>query len=322
MKRTVLTALVLSLLLLPVCPAQANSLRSDVLYLLPRETGEVGFIDVQELRGSPHFDRLKQRFLPPRFAHFERFIQSVGVDPEKDIEWVAWALLPAGPDNPSELFLGIAQGQFSPEAIQKYFEQQKLPTGELNGQTLFPFGRAQSDQSLQFTFLDSSTAVFGTRAALQVLLDTWLGQHETIVENDWLLEKIDEVNGRESIWVVLDETYTRLAMRQLLPELAHFEQFGQAADRFRGSSLALSVDREVALTMQSWFAESNDAQMFTLLLQTGLAAQSWELQEKNPTLSAALQRASVRSAGDWVEVKLAVEEKDMTALLEKRQLLP
>src|SRR3990172_4423896 len=55
--------------------AAANSLRSDVLYALPGRSGQVGFIDLQNLRGSPHYDLVKQRFLPPRFAHFERFIQ-------------------------------------------------------------------------------------------------------------------------------------------------------------------------------------------------------------------------------------------------------
>lgn len=299
--------------------AAANSLRSDVLYALPGRSGQVGFIDLQTLRASPHYDLVKQRFLPPRFAHFERFIRSVGVNLDTDLEWVAWALLPPSPDNPGELFLGLAQGQFAPEAVEDYFRQQKLPTDDDHGQTLFPFGRG-GEHSLYFTFLDSSTAAFGTRPSLELLLATRLGEQESLLHNDSLLARISEVNGRQPIWVVLDDHYTRLAVRQLLPEVAQFEQFTQAAQNFRGAALQLEMGREWTLSFQAWCAEPADAQVISLLLQTGLAAQSWQVRENNPALSAVLSRAKVSSVGDRLELEAEVEEKDLQALLERKAL--
>jgi hypothetical protein len=293
MRRSVYIALAAGLigacLLAP--SAHANSLRADVLYVLPSESGEVGFIDLQALRASPHYDLLKKRFLPARFSHFERFIRSMGVNTETDLEWLAWALVPAGPENPTELFLGVAQGQFVPENVADYFAQQKLPTLDYHGQTLFPFGRGKSDRALQFTFLDSSTAVFGTRRSLEIMLATRLGER------------------------------TRLAVRQLLPPVAEFDQFGDVAGRFRAATLYLRVDREVTLSFQAQLAAPQDVQVLSLLLQTGLATQSWQVQETNPTLSDLLRRTDVRTAGDLLELSVSAEENELQTLLSKRRLL-
>lgn len=298
----------------------ANSLRTDVLSVLPGESGEVGFIDLQALRTSPHYELLRKRFLPARFGHFERFIRSLGVDPDSDTEWLAWALVPSGPDNPTELFLGVAQGQFVPENVADYFAQQKLPTADYFGHTLFPFGRGQSENALQFTFLDSSTAVFGTLRSLEVLLDTRLGQRDSLLQNEALLAQVYEVNGNEPVWVVLDEHYTRLAVRQLLPPVAQFEQFGEMAARFRHSTLHLRVKREITLSFQAQLAAPEDVQVLSLLLQTGLAAQSWQLQETNPTMGDLLRRAEVKTAGDLLEVSLFAEEDELQTLLSRRSL--
>jgi hypothetical protein len=301
-------------------PAGANSLRSDVLYVLPSESGEVGFIDLQALRASRHYDLLKKRFLPTRFSHFERFIRSMGVDTENDMEWLAWALVPAGPENSTELFVGVAQGQFLPESVADYFARQKLPTLDYHGQTLFPFGRGKSERGLLFTFLDASTAAFGTRRSLEGLLDTRLGERESLLKNEALLSQIYDVNGREPIWVVLDEHYTRLAVRQLLPQVAQFEQFGEVVTRFRSGSLYLRVDREVTLSFQAQCSAPEDVQVLSLLLQTGLAAQSWQVQESNPILSDLLRRTDVRTAGDLLEVSVYADENELQTLLSRREL--
>ena len=308
--------------LAPVSGSAAASLRSDVLFLLPRESGEVAFLDLQALRASPHYLLVKQRLLPPRFAHFERFVGSMGVDLDQDLEWLAWVLVPPGPEQPGgELFLGIAQGQFTPEKVALLFVQQKLPIDAYRGQTLFPFGSSMGASELFFTFLDSSTAAFGTRPSLELLLETRFGAHDNLLHNETLLERLNEVNGRVPVWVVFDEYYTRLAVYQLVPEAAKFPEFTRMAKRFRSSLLRLSVDREVNLSFHAWCAEPVDAQVFSLLLQTGLVAQSWQVEKTNPALSAVLANAEVHTAGERLEVRVAIEEKDLRALLEARRPL-
>lgn len=315
MRRVFLLAALLACLAPP--DGLAASLRNDVLFLLPEESGEVAFLDVKALRASPHFAQIKQRLLPARFGQFERFVRTVGVDPDTDVDWVAWVLMAPGPENPAELFLGLAQGQFAPEKVEGHFRQQKLPLRDYRGQTLFPFGSGAGTEDLYFTFLDSSTAAFGTRASLELLLETRYGGHNDLLHNQVLLERVHEVNGRAPVWVVFDEHYTQLAVAQLVPEAAKFEEFKQVAKRFRSGLLRLNLDREMSLSFQAWCDEPVDAQAFSLLLQTGLTAQSWQVQKTNPALSAVLGQTEVRTAGERLEVRVAIGEKDLKALLEQ-----
>lgn len=310
-------ALLVGLGLTPLS-AGASSLRADVLYSLPAETGEVGFLDLQAVRSSPHYELLKQRLIPARFAQFERFVASLGINVDYDLDWLAWSLVPSSPEQPMELFLGIVQGQFSPERVQKFFESQKMPTSEYNGVTLFPFGAGGEGAGLYFAFLDSSTAAFGFRRGLEVFLDTRIGARDNLLRNEGLLSRISEVNGHAPVWVALDEHYTRLAVRQLLPEAALFPEFAQVADRFLGSLLQIEVARDVNLNFQAWCRAPSDAQAFSVLLQTGLAAQSWREQQGNPALGQVLAAAVVRSSGERLELELVADGETLQALLKLR----
>ena len=318
MKRALLVAVVVFSL---AGPARAEGLRSDVLFLVPKESSEVAFLDVRTLQASPHYALLKQRFLPARFLHFERFLRSFGVDADKDLDWVAWSIVPPGPEQPREIFLGFAQGRFDPEKVQEHYAKQKLPMDSYRGLTLFPFGSGVSEQDLLFTFLDSSTLAFGTRASLELMLETRYGSHGNLGENQALFGRVSEVNGHAPVWMVFDENYTRLAMRRLLPEAAKFPQFTEAAKRFRGGLLRVDIDKEASVSFQAWCAQPADAQSFSLLLQAGLTVQSWNLQKSDPVYSSVLQRAVVKTAGDRLEIQVSLAESDLKALLDRRDLL-
>jgi hypothetical protein len=88
-----------------------------------------------------------------------------------------------------------------------------------------------------------------------------------------------------------------------------------------GVSAPLRVDREVTLSFQAQLAAPQDVQVLSLLLQTGLATQSWQVQETNPTLSDLLRRTDVRTAGDLLELSVSAEENELQTLLSKRRLL-
>lgn len=310
--------LALALALGAVPASAATSLRDDILYLLPRESGHVGFIDLHALRDSPEYETLKQHLLPERFAHFERFVGSMGLEVDKDLDWLAWDLVPAGQHYKQELFLGLAEGQFQPEMAEQFFTRSKLPMDTYRGQTLYPFGSGEA--ALWFTFLDSSTAAFGTRAGLELLLETRFGAHPNLTQNESFLDHLNEVNGHAPVWVVLSDVYTRMAVRQLVPEAAKFDEFQRLANRLHDSVLQLDLGRDLTLHFQAWCAQPVDAQTFSLLLQTALLSQSWAVEKDNPELSGLLRRAQVRTAGERLLVNTTIEGKELEALLARGPL--
>jgi hypothetical protein len=308
---------VLCALLLAGSLAGSSSLRSDMLALIPATVGEVAYIDLQEVRRSPHYATIKQRVVPERFGEFERFIRVLGVDVDTDLDWLAWGLVSTGEDVTDELFFGIVQGRFDEDRVQGYFTTHELPTAEHQGTTLYLHGEADSPHSFAFALFDRSTGAFGTRQSLEYLLDTRNNLHPNLNQNADFSRKIGEVNGRTPIWVVMDSQYTRLAMSQLLPELAKFEEFATVADRFSASKMRMSLMRDASINLEVQCEQAADAQTLSFLLQTGLTAQGWQSEEEAPELNAVLSRADVRSVGSTLRVALVARESELRTLLTK-----
>ena len=84
--------------------------------------------------------------LPERFKEFEKFLSSAGVDPNVQVEELAWALVPGGlPDGPaaanntavptSEQVVGVALGFVPPRLHGSLLPSQETAGGE--GSQLF-----------------------------------------------------------------------------------------------------------------------------------------------------------------------------------------
>lgn len=313
-----LPALLAVLSLAPPAAAQ-SALRSDVVYLLPQESSLVAFVDVQTLRASPHYELLRQRLLTPREAVYERFLRSLGIDPEKDLDWVTWVRVPVGSARARPALLGIAQGRFRPELAEKFFLQQRLPVDAYRGQSLFPYPGELRAQDFLVTFLDATTIAFGNRAGLELILETRFGGHPNLTRNQALAGRVNEVNGRAPVWAVFDSESTRGLVRRLFPEVVKFGEYPGVAESFRSSALQIGLQPRVPVVFRAWCRSAADAQTFSHLVQTGLLAQGWQTQTTQPSLSGIFPRVEVGSGGEQVEARVTLEEREVTALLEPRR---
>src|ERR1700757_4231344 len=77
-------------------PARAGSLSPDVIALFPKEGGEFAYADLKKARTLKWFPQLQEQLLPARFKQFEKFLASAGVDPNSQVEELAWGLVAEG----------------------------------------------------------------------------------------------------------------------------------------------------------------------------------------------------------------------------------
>src|ERR1700674_3185154 len=170
-------ALVTGILVTPR-PARADQLGMDIIALFPKEVGEFAYADLKKARGMKWFPQLQEQLLPDRFKQFEKFLASAGVDPNSQVEELAWGLVPDGVTAKTaavgsdavptgEEIVGVALGNFNPSSAESYFKQQKLPTFKARGYTFYAFGTGAGPTDLFFLFIDSSTAAFGHRKLLE-----------------------------------------------------------------------------------------------------------------------------------------------------------
>ena len=324
-RKVIWTAILMAAIALVPSAGRAGTLGTDIIGLFPKDVGEFAYADLKKARQFKWFPQLKSQMLPSRFQQFEQFLGSAGIDPNSQVEELAWAFVPAGMSTSvnnagvptSEQIVGIALGQFSPNSAEAYFKSQKLPLTKVRGYTLFAFGSGVGATDLFFFFVDSNTAAFGHRNILEKLIEVRFGTEEGLLRNDKFFPLINEVNGRGVVWAVLNPAYTRLAMQQLVPETSQFPQAAQLVNKLQ--ALVINVDAGSTLEgrFQAVCNTPEDANTLAALLQAGLLYRRYQEAPNNPDLARMLDDARITPRGDRLELRLSLTEEQMLSLIRR-----
>jgi hypothetical protein len=266
--------------------------------------------------------------LPERFRQFERFLASAGVDPNSQVEEVAWGLIAEGVTSKTEgagsnavptgeEIVGVALGSYNPDSTEAFFKKQKLPTFKSHGFTMYAFGSGAGPNDLFFLFIDSNTAAFGHRTELEKMLNVRYGGEEGLMRNDKLFPLINEINGSGVVWAVLNPAYTRLAMKQLAPQIQQFPEAAKLVTRMQNLLISVQASSGVDGKFQAVCGSSDDANTLAQLLQLALVYQQYQAKQQNQDLSQLLGQAQVTPGGDRVTLRMALSDDQMAALIKK-----
>ena len=307
--------------------AAAGTLGSDKLALFPKDTGEIGYADLKKARTMKWFPQLQEQMLPANFKQFEKFLAAAGVDPNTQVEELAWGLVPEGMTAKTEeagsaavptaeQVVGVALGNFTPDTTQNYFKQQKLSTFDVHGFTLYAFGTGAGSNDLFFLYFDSSTAAFGNRKVLEKMIDVHFGQQDSLLRNEKLFPLINEANGSGLVWTVLNPAYTRLAMQQLAPEVQQFPDAAKLIMRMQNMIISVNADSGIDGKFQAICGSVDDANAIGQLLQAGMLYKRYQSSKDNPDLAQLLDQLSVTPAGDRVVLRMSLSDAQMTSLIQ------
>ena len=319
--------LVLSALAIPR-PAAAQHLGNDTLALFPQNIGEFAYANLKEARSQKWFPQLQQQLLPERFRQFERFLASAGVDPNTQVEEVAWGLVAQGVTSKTEgvgsdavptgeQIVGVALGNFTPDSTQAYFKRQKLPTFQSHGFTMYAFGTGAGPNDLFFLFLDSNTAAFGHRAELEKMLSVRFGGAEGLLQNEKMYNLVNEANGSGVVWAVLNPAYTRLAVRQLAPQIQQFPDAAKLITRLQNLIINIDAGSGIDGKFQAVCGSVQDANTLGQLMQLALVYQQYQAKQQNPDLAQLLSQAQITPAGDRVTLQLSLSDDQMSSLIKR-----
>jgi len=310
-------ALLLAALVSAPQPSVAGSLSTAVIGMFPKTVGEFAYADLKTARKYTWFPQLREQLLPSRFRDFEKFLSTAGVDPNAQVEELAWAGINDSPDS-GEQIVGVALGQFDPNSSEQRFKQQKMPMVEVHGFHLYAFGSGSGPGDIMFTFIDSNTAAFGQRPALEKLIDVRTGGTESLLTNDKLFPLINEANGGGLIWAVLDQNYTRLAMQQLVPQASQFPQASTILDRMKAMTIDVDADKGVDARFQAICNSTDDANLLGAALQAGLLYRRYQESQTNPALAGALDNVHVEPSGDHLKVEIPISQDQLLSLISSR----
>jgi hypothetical protein len=324
-------AIVLIGLLALISPprARAGKLGSDIIAMFPKEIGEFAYADLKKARSLKWFSQLQQQMLPEKFREFERFLASAGVDPNTQVDELAWGLVPEGLTEKTagigsdavptgEQVVGVALGNYNPSSTEAYFVQQKLPTFKTHNMTMYSFGSGSGPNDLFFLFIDSSTAAFGHRALLEKMVEVRYGGDAGLSSSDKLYSLINEANGSGVVWAVLNPAYTRLAMKQLAPEVGQFPEAAKLVARMQNMMINVDASSSVDGKFQAVCGSTEDANTLGQLLQMGLMYKQYQSKSDNPEMAQLLSQAQISPSGDRVAISMTISDDQMTSLIQKK----
>ncbi len=312
--------------------SRAGKLGNDIVGLFPKNVEEFAYADLKKARQLKWFNQLQQQILPSRLRQFEQFLASAGIDPNSQVEELAWGVVtatappPSQADDPNqsapatiggEQLVGVALGSFNPNSAEEFFKAQKLPTAKVHGFTLFAFGTGSGAGDLFFFFIDSNTAAFGHRQLLEHLIEVRFGSEESLLRNDQLFPLINEANGGGVIWAVLNPAYTRLAMHQLAPEISQFPEAAKLVGRLQSLILHFDSSSGVGGHFQAVCGSTDDANTLAQLLQAGFLLRRYQESKSNPELAELFDRARVTPSGDRVDLRLSLSDDQMSTLIRR-----
>ncbi len=312
--------------LLAAQPAHAGRLGNDIIALFPKEVGEFAYADLKKARTMKWFPQLQEQLLPDRFRQFEKFLASAGVDPNTQVEELAWGLVAENVTSKGEgaassaiptgeQIVGVALGNYNPDSTEAYFKRQKLPTFKARNYTLYAFGTGAGPSDLFFLFIDSSTAAFGHRSVLEKMVEVRFGAEEGLLRNDQFFPLINEANGNGIVWAVLNPAYTRLAMQQLAPEVEQFPDAAKLVSRMQNMLINVNAGSGIDGKFQAVCGSTEDANTMAQLLQAGLVYKRYQAGKDNPDFADMLDKARVAPSGDRVMINMALTDDQMASLI-------
>lgn len=314
----VFSTLMLAAVMLIPSRASAGTLGTDVIGLFPKDVSELAYADLKEARQHSWFLQLQQQMLPANYRQFEQFLRSAGIDPDTQVDEIAWGATSANAQHPYEI-AGVALGEFSPNSTEARFASQKIPSIEVHGYKLWAFGSGAGPNDIFFFFLDSNTAAFGQRDILQRLINVRFGGAESLLSNSDLFPLITAANANGGVvWAVLDKANTQLALHQLLPQASQFPQASAILDRIHNMEIQVQAGDGVDAKFRAVCDSSEDANQLAAMLQGGIVMRRYQIQQSDPVLADALSNVTVSPSGDSLNVEMPVTSEQLTSMIHSR----
>ena len=271
--------------------------------VIPADIQQIISVDYRALRNSETAMALKQRVLPDNVKQFEGALRNVGIDPDRDLEQLTFVSFRA--PKKGVYVIGIAQGQFPTKAVLKKMKLKKIVPKAYRSASVYPMS------SMQMSFLDDFTLVFGEESALHYALDTRDGMTQTLDANPSIADQITSVDSNP-VWSVLDQQGTQNMMRSALGDAASLTDYEVVRKRLLASRYSMNFGSGVSFDLDVVTSDSITAATLSSLVQAGMVVRKMSA---SPIEKTALEDVNVDSDSSDLRFRFRSDDKKFQSLL-------
>ncbi|HLW87485.1 MAG TPA: hypothetical protein VKR57_03265 [Terriglobales bacterium] len=284
--------------------AWGAAMPSSARNTIPSTVQQVISVDYRTLKNSDTAMALKAQVLPPSLKEFEDRLKSVGIDPEKDADQLAFASYRGAK---SEIrVVGVAQGSFSSKVVLKKMRLGKIKPVKYRDTDVYPMSNG-----MEMTFLDDNTLLFGDGAALRGALDTRDGYNPSLDSNSQVADMIGPVESG-TVWSVLDQQGTQNMLISALGDAGKLADFDMVRKRVQGSRYSMNFTNGVTFDLDVVTSDSMTAGTLSSLVKAGVL---YRKMTATPVEKVALENVSVNSDSSNLQMHFKANDKQFQSLL-------
>jgi len=248
--------------LLLVSMAYAMPLNSSARSCIPAELVQLISVDYRALNDSPTALALKQQLMPDNIKQFEAALKGIGIDPDKDVDTLAFASFRNGKQGVKNI--GAASGSFDMKVVLKKMKLQKFVPKKYGTSDVYPM-----DGGFVMTFIDNNTLLFGESTALHAALDARDGKILSLDTNGDMADMMPNVDSAP-VWSILDQQGTQNMMRSALGDASKIADYETLKKRLLGSRYTMSFSSGVNFDLTVLTSDSVTASTMSSLVKAGI----------------------------------------------------
>src|SRR5882762_5525667 len=290
--------------ILLITMAYAMPLNSSARSVVPGDLLQLISVDYRALRDSPTAMALKEQVLPDNLKQFEAALKGIGIDPEKDVDTLAFASFHAGKQGVKGI--GVASGPFNMKAVLKKMKLQKFTPKKYRNADLYPM-----DGGMLMSFLDDSTLLFGEPSAVRLALDARDGQITNLDANSNMADMMSSVDSAP-VWSILDQEGTQNMMRSALGDASKIADYDTLKKRLLGSRYTMNFASGVNFDLNVLTSDSVTAATLSSLVKAGML---YKKMNASAPEKLAMENTTVDSDGANLQIHFKSNDQQFQALM-------
>jgi hypothetical protein len=288
--------------------AFAAQLSTDARGAIPHDVQQLVVIDYRAMQNSTSAMGLRDRVMPPELKQLEEALNASGLNENRDVDQLAFALFRPSAGSDALWTVGIAQGQFSVNDVLANFRKKKIKPTLVRANSVYPMTRT----GMVLCFVDPSTMVFGQKDAVTKALDARDGSTPSLLSNGSLMDAMRSVDT-DPLWSIMDSKGTQTMMRQILGEAGSVTDFDVVKQRLQATWYSMNfqhgVDFNLAIVTGDSFTAATVSSLLTAAVM--LRKMSGSDAEKQ-----ALSSTTIGSDSGKLTVHFASSDSQFSALLQ------
>jgi hypothetical protein len=282
----------------------AMPLNSSARAVIPADLQQLISVDYRALKDSSTAMQLKQQVLPDNLKQFEGALKGIGIDPNKDVDTLAFAAFRVGKQGTRGI--GVAAGSFDMKTVLKKMKLQKLSGSRYKSSILYPM-----DGGMSMSFLDDSTLLFGEPSAVKAALDVREGETLNIDTNSTMADMMSSVDSAP-VWSILDQQGTQNMMRSALGDASKVADYDTVKKRLLGSRYTMSFNSGVNFDLSVVTSDSLTAGTLSSLVKAGIL---YKKMNASPAEKVAMDNTTVDSDSQNLQVHFKSNDQQFQSLM-------